>query len=167
MYRPTDDNTTTANNKLPVLVYFHGGSFCLCSFELPHFHAGALRLAAELPTLVLSTDYRLALEHRLPTTSRPGNIAHHVAIQYGSGQLALDPVIWIAGCVLLWPFFAAEERMASEAAGLVDNGMTLFDEHEHIMEWPCCPRRGRRPRELTSRLRRRARWRAHRCEVGW
>ena len=56
MYRPTDDNTTTTNNKLPVLVYFHNGGFCLCSFELPHFHASALRLAAELPALVLSAD---------------------------------------------------------------------------------------------------------------
>ena len=129
MYRPTDDNTTTANNKLPVLVYFHGGGFCLCSFELLHFHAGTLRLAAELPALVLSADYRLAPEHRLPAAHRDaeavlswlraqaeadpwladdsadlgrvfvcgdsagGNIAHHVAVRYGSGQLALDPVI--------------------------------------------------------------------------
>ncbi|XP_066311412.1 carboxylesterase 15-like [Miscanthus floridulus] len=66
MYRPTDGNTTTANNKLSVLVYFHDGGFCLCSFELPHFHTGALRLAAELSALVLSADYRLAPEHRLP-----------------------------------------------------------------------------------------------------
>ena len=66
MYRPTDDNTTTANNKLPVLVYFHGGGFCLLSFEMTSFHAGALRLATELPALVLSADYRLAPEHRLP-----------------------------------------------------------------------------------------------------
>ncbi|XP_066320228.1 carboxylesterase 15-like [Miscanthus floridulus] len=70
MYRPIDDNTTTANNKLSMLVYFHGGGFCLCSFELPHFHADALRLTTELPTLVLSADYHLALEHRLPTTHR-------------------------------------------------------------------------------------------------
>ncbi|XP_066344149.1 carboxylesterase 15-like [Miscanthus floridulus] len=123
MYRPTDDNTTTANNKLPVLVYFHGGGFCLCSFELPHFHVGALRLATELPALMLSTDYRLAPEHRLPAMHRDaegrvficgdsagGNIAHHVTVQYGSGQLALDPIIRIAMCVLLWPFFVAEEN---------------------------------------------------------
>ena len=47
--------------------------------------------------------------------SAGGNIAHHVTVRYGSGQLALDPVIQIAGCVLLWPFFTAEERTASEA----------------------------------------------------
>ena len=61
--------------------------------------------------------------------SAGGNIAHHVAVRYGSGQLALDPVVRIAGCVLLWPFFAAEERTASEAAGLVDEHDTvLFDQ---------------------------------------
>ncbi|XP_066373772.1 carboxylesterase 15-like [Miscanthus floridulus] len=143
-----------ANNKLPMLVYFHGSGFCLCSFELPHFHAGTLRLAAELPAPMLSADYRLAPEHRLPAmhhdaeavlswllaqaeadpwladdsadlgrvfvcgATRPAATlrVHHVAVRYGSGQLALDPVIRIAGCIL-WPFFIAEERMASEAAG--------------------------------------------------
>ncbi|CAN6181330.1 unnamed protein product [Urochloa humidicola] len=70
MYRPT---TASAGNgeedektKLPVIVYFHGGGFCLASYELINFHAGALRLAAELPAIVLSADYRLAPEHRLP-----------------------------------------------------------------------------------------------------
>ena len=90
MYRPTDDNTTTANNKLSVLVYFHGGGFYLCSFEPPHFHAGTLRLAAELPALVLSADYRLVPEHRLPTT-------HHDAeaiLSWLHAQAEADP--WLA-----------------------------------------------------------------------
>jgi len=52
--------------KLPVLVYFHGGGFCVGSFAMPEFHAACLRLAAELPAVVLSADYRLAPEHRLP-----------------------------------------------------------------------------------------------------
>jgi acetyl esterase/lipase len=64
--------------------------------------------------------------------SAGGNIAHHVAVRYGSGQLALDPVVRLAGCVLLWPFFAAEERTASETAGLVDEhqfmGTALSDQ---------------------------------------
>nr|CAB3451985.1 unnamed protein product [Digitaria exilis] len=62
IYRPT----STAGEKLPVIVYFHGGGFCIASYELINFHAGALRLAAELPAVVLSADYRLAPEHRLP-----------------------------------------------------------------------------------------------------
>jgi acetyl esterase/lipase len=66
MYRPTGAAAGAGKKKLPVLVYFHGGGFCLLSFEMTSFHAGALRLAAELPALVLSADYRLAPEHRLP-----------------------------------------------------------------------------------------------------
>nr|CAB3451983.1 unnamed protein product [Digitaria exilis] len=52
--------------KLPVLVYFHGGGFCIGSFANPGFHAATLRLAGELPAVVLAADYRLAPEHRLP-----------------------------------------------------------------------------------------------------
>ncbi|KAG2586919.1 hypothetical protein PVAP13_5NG082581, partial [Panicum virgatum] len=55
-----------AAGKLPVLVYFHSGGFCLGTFEQPNFHSGCLRLASELPAVVLSADYRLGPEHRLP-----------------------------------------------------------------------------------------------------
>ncbi|KAM0824711.1 hypothetical protein ACQ4PT_070013 [Festuca glaucescens] len=69
MYRPTTVHSVggaQAKKKLPVLVYFHGGGFCIASFEWPNFHAGALWLAGELPAVVLSADYWLAPEHRLP-----------------------------------------------------------------------------------------------------
>ncbi|TVU41508.1 hypothetical protein EJB05_15034, partial [Eragrostis curvula] len=160
VYRPTscaaaDEEEEGKKKKLPVLVYFHGGGFCIASYEVPNFHAGALRLAAELPALVLSADYRLAPEHRLPAAhddaesvlswlraqasgaaaanepwlaasadfdqvfvcgdSAGGNIAHHVAMQHGLGRLALAPAR-LAGCVMLWPYFAGEERTSSEAA---------------------------------------------------
>jgi acetyl esterase/lipase len=55
-----------AEKKLPVLVYFHGGGFIVGSFASPEFHAACARLAAALPAVVLSADYRLAPEHRLP-----------------------------------------------------------------------------------------------------
>ncbi|KAM0850068.1 hypothetical protein ACQ4PT_053311 [Festuca glaucescens] len=71
MYRPrrrdvTDTGEEEEEGKLPVLVYFHGGGFCVGSCSWPKTHAVCLRLAAELPALVLSFDYRLAPEHRLP-----------------------------------------------------------------------------------------------------
>uniref|UniRef100_A0ACD6AKP7 Uncharacterized protein n=1 Tax=Avena sativa TaxID=4498 RepID=A0ACD6AKP7_AVESA len=62
MYVPSTD----AGKKLPVLVYFHGGGFCVGSFAMPDVHDACLRLAASLPAVVLSVDYRLAPEHRLP-----------------------------------------------------------------------------------------------------
>lgn len=48
--------------KLPVLVYFHGGGYVLGTFALPSFHACCLRLAGELPAVVLSADYRKKIE---------------------------------------------------------------------------------------------------------
>ncbi|XP_020170116.1 strigolactones hydrolase CXE15 [Aegilops tauschii subsp. strangulata] len=74
MYRPTTSIGLAGGGekKLPVLVYFHGGGFCIASFEHPSFHAVALRIAHDLPAIVLSADYRLAPEHRLPA-------AHHDA----------------------------------------------------------------------------------------
>ncbi|XP_047061219.1 probable carboxylesterase 15 [Lolium rigidum] len=61
VYRPS-----SSLGKLPVLVYFHGGGYCLGSFAQPMFHTFCLRAAAELPALVLSVQYRLAPEHRQP-----------------------------------------------------------------------------------------------------
>ncbi|BAF20863.1 carboxylesterase 15 [Oryza sativa Japonica Group] len=170
MYAPA--NHGGEEGKLPVLVYFHGGGFCIASFELPNFHAGALRLAGELPAVVLSADYRLAPEHRLPAAyedavavlswlrgqaaaaadpwlaasadfervfvcgdSCGGNIAHHLTVGCGSGDIALDAAR-LAGCVMLWPYFGGEERMPSEApppppegdASPSAMGITLFDQ---------------------------------------
>ncbi|KAJ1287836.1 hypothetical protein BS78_02G041300 [Paspalum vaginatum] len=77
--------------KLPVLVYFHGGGFCVGSFANPNFHASCLRLAAELPAVVLSADYRLAPEHRLPAAfDDAGRL-----LSWLRDQAAADP--WLAG----------------------------------------------------------------------
>lgn len=52
--------------KLPAVVVFHGGGFCIGSYVLPTFLAACTRLAAGVGAVVLSADYRLAPEHRLP-----------------------------------------------------------------------------------------------------
>ena len=58
--------------KLPVLVHFHGGGFCLGSCTWGNVHAFCLRLAAEAGAVVLSAGYRLAPEHRLPAAVDDG-----------------------------------------------------------------------------------------------
>ncbi|XP_062189789.1 carboxylesterase 15-like [Phragmites australis] len=67
MYKPA-----APAGKLPVLVHFHGGGFCLGSCTWANVHAFCLRLAAEAGAVVLSAGYRLAPEHRLPAAVGDG-----------------------------------------------------------------------------------------------
>ncbi|KAE8689966.1 putative carboxylesterase 15 [Hibiscus syriacus] len=53
-------------HKLPVIVFIHGGGFCLGSRTWPTCHNSCLRLASGLNAVVIAPDYRLAPEHRLP-----------------------------------------------------------------------------------------------------
>ncbi|XP_040382824.1 probable carboxylesterase 15 [Oryza brachyantha] len=151
MYRPP--TAPGDAERLPVLVCFHGGGYCLGTFEKPSFHCCCQRLAWELRAVVLSADYRLGPEHRLPAAiddgaavlswlrgqavsgpaadswlaesadfarvfvageSAGGNMAHHLAVQIGSGQLTVEPVR-VAGYMMLTPYFGGVERAASEA----------------------------------------------------
>ena len=56
-----------------------------------HFHAGTLSLAVELPALVLSADYRLAPEHRLPAAHRDAE----AVLSWLRAQAEADP--WLTG----------------------------------------------------------------------
>ena len=58
IYRPA------AGKPLPVVVYFHGGGFVIG--DIASHDTTCQRLAAGVPALVVSVDYRLAPEHRFP-----------------------------------------------------------------------------------------------------
>ncbi|OEL27525.1 putative carboxylesterase 15 [Dichanthelium oligosanthes] len=68
MYKPA----ATSAGRLPVLVHFHGGGFCLGSCTWGNVHSFCLRLAADAGAVVLSAGYRLAPEHRLPAAFDDG-----------------------------------------------------------------------------------------------
>ena len=56
--------TPVASGPLPLLVFFHGSGFVLCSLDT---HDGMCRnLAACIGCVVVSVDYRLAPEHKFP-----------------------------------------------------------------------------------------------------
>ncbi|KAF7144228.1 hypothetical protein RHSIM_Rhsim05G0082100 [Rhododendron simsii] len=153
LYLPT---TTTSplpsppQKKLPLLVYVHGGGFCLGSASSPKFHHFVTSLAAEASIAVVSVDYRLPPEHPLPIAwvfshesgsgpdpwindhvdftrvfvggeSAGANIANNVAIRAGLGGLKF------MGLVLVHPFFGGKEEdkmykfMCPSSSGLADD----------------------------------------------
>ncbi|CAN6268777.1 unnamed protein product [Urochloa humidicola] len=52
--------------RLPILVYFHGGGFCLLSAFNAIMHGYLNSLAARAGAVVVSVEYRLAPEHPIP-----------------------------------------------------------------------------------------------------
>ncbi|TKY50813.1 carboxylesterase 6 [Spatholobus suberectus] len=53
-------------HKLPLLVYFHGGGFCVGSAAWSCYHAFLARLSSKVGCVIMSVNYRLAPENPLP-----------------------------------------------------------------------------------------------------
>ncbi|KAL6880185.1 hypothetical protein ACP4OV_011750 [Aristida adscensionis] len=98
--------------KHPVLVYFHGGGFCVGSFATPLFHAACLRLAAELPAVVLSADYRLAPEHRLPAALDDAG----ALFSWLRAQAAVATDQWLAGAADFGRVFVSGDSAGANIA---------------------------------------------------
>ncbi|GAB2221839.1 hypothetical protein Droror1_Dr00013030 [Drosera rotundifolia] len=58
---PGEDNT-----KLPVILHFHGGGFCISQADWYMYYAVYSHLARSVPAIIVSVYLRRAPEHRLP-----------------------------------------------------------------------------------------------------
>ncbi|RCV09559.1 hypothetical protein SETIT_2G039500v2 [Setaria italica] len=107
LYRPL----RAANDaRIPVVAYFHGGGFCIGSGRWSSFHSCCLRLAAELPAVVLSFYYRLAPEHRIPAAQEDGA----KAMSWLRATAAADP--WLANAADFARVFVAGDSAGGNIA---------------------------------------------------
>ncbi|XP_057425062.1 probable carboxylesterase 1 [Lotus japonicus] len=89
-------------NLLPVLVYFHGGGFCIGSTTWLGYHHFLGDFSVASQSIVLSVDYRLAPEHRLPAAYEDC----YVALQWLAEQASSEP--WLQGADISRVFLSGE-----------------------------------------------------------
>ncbi|KAI3467118.1 hypothetical protein Pfo_023781 [Paulownia fortunei] len=134
---------TTQGKQLPLLVYFHGGGFCVGSASWSCYHEFLAKLASKVNCAVVSVNYRLAPENPLPAAYDDGvkalvwlrqqefvgsnhwwtNKCNFSSIFLGGDSaganiaynvaLRLRPLD-IKGLILIQPFFGGEARTHSE-----------------------------------------------------
>lgn len=84
-----------SHERLPVLVYFHGGGFTIGSVET---HDGLCRqLAHRANCAVLSVDYRLAPEYKFPTAVDDAWDVVQWVVQQGHGHNILSKQVAVGG----------------------------------------------------------------------
>jgi acetyl esterase/lipase len=102
------------HGKLPLLVYFHGGGFCVGSAAWSCYHEFLARLSAEAGCLIMSVNYRLAPENPLPAAYEDGLTAL-IWLKQQSLRGASDHQWWSRLCNFSKIFLAGDSAGANIA----------------------------------------------------
>ncbi|KAJ4724668.1 Alpha/beta-Hydrolases superfamily protein [Melia azedarach] len=88
LYKPA----SPVSSKLPIFYYIRGGGFCIGSRTWPNCQNYCFKLALELQAVIISPDYRLAPENRLPAAIEDG----YTAVKWLQSQAVADePDTWL------------------------------------------------------------------------
>uniref|UniRef100_A0A7N0T1A2 Alpha/beta hydrolase fold-3 domain-containing protein n=1 Tax=Kalanchoe fedtschenkoi TaxID=63787 RepID=A0A7N0T1A2_KALFE len=94
LYLPKD---ASPEKKLPLVVYFHGGGFCVETAWSPVYHTYLNALTSEANAVVASVNYRLAPEHPLPAAFEDSwRILKWAASHSGSGLIPEPAEPWLS-----------------------------------------------------------------------
>jgi acetyl esterase/lipase len=100
--------------KLPLLVFFHGGGFCVGSAAWSCYNEFLSRLASKASCVIISVNYRLAPENRLPAAYEDGiNTLMWVKQQVLSGSK--EHKWWVKHCSLSSVYLAGDSAGANIA----------------------------------------------------
>ncbi|KAE9466650.1 hypothetical protein C3L33_01402, partial [Rhododendron williamsianum] len=100
--------------KLPLVVYFHGGGFCVGSAAWSCYHDFLSNLASKASAIIVSVNYRLAPENRLPAAYEDGlNAVMWLKQQAMSGSQ--DQIWWSSRCNFSSVFLAGDSAGANIA----------------------------------------------------
>jgi acetyl esterase/lipase len=153
--------TAATGERLPVILYIHGASFCTESAFCRTYHNYARSLAARTGALIVSVEYRLAPEHPIPAAyddawaalqwvaslSDPWLADHadpectfHAGdsaggnIVYHTALRASKNLLDIEGLVMVHPYLWGSDRLA--AAETVWDGVAMFRPESVDKLWP-------------------------------
>ncbi|KAJ4977691.1 hypothetical protein NE237_008471 [Protea cynaroides] len=79
-------NLTHNNQKLPLLIYFHGGGFCVGSPFNSAYHHHLKSIVAKSNVIAVSVEYRLAPEHPIPACYDDSWAALQWALSHSAAQ---------------------------------------------------------------------------------
>ncbi|KAM6549235.1 hypothetical protein CsatB_020911 [Cannabis sativa] len=107
----------TGHQLKPLLVYFHGGGFCVGSAAWSCYHEFLANLCTKANCIIVSVNYRLAPENRLPAAYEDGFnalmwIKHQAQTQSSSSSSSSS---WLSQCNMSSLFLAGDSAGASIA----------------------------------------------------
>jgi acetyl esterase len=116
--------TPNGNGPFPLMVFFHGSGFVLCSLDT---HDGTCRnLCSASGCIVVSADYRLAPEHKFPAGSEDCYAATKWAAEHAR-ELNADPGrVVIAGDSAGGNMFAVTAMMIRDKGGPALRGQLMI-----------------------------------------